>query len=286
MKIEIDKYVRTLTKPFSVLVTKAQNQLRKITPDTFTEGLAMSVKSNIENITMEMSYIAVKWTKKEVPKVYNRGKIENTDLLKIAGYSFTVRVNHKGYITKMQEESLFYLNRSISGLRDFTDQYINAVRNSLKALSDLPVEVAELDFRKMVDSVIADTVKKKMGVNFAKKNILTSLLNVVDDASFVFVNGRNYDINYYTDMVARTELAKTYNQAHLATFKEFGDDLVKMSTHAGSCPICSPFQGIIYSLSGENKDYEAYPPDAHLPIHPNCGHTLLPVTLPAGDQYE
>lgn len=70
-------------------------------------------------------------------------------------------------------------------------------------------------------------------------------------------------------------------QAHLEgtanRLVEHGHDLVRVSSHAGSCPLCLPYQGKILSLTGRDKD----DPRCYATLreakdnglfHPNCRH--------------
>jgi hypothetical protein len=58
---------------------------------------------------------------------------------------------------------------------------------------------------------------------------------------------------------------------------ELGRDLVQWSSHPNSCPVCLPYNGNTYSLSGRDKQY----PKATLlpPGHPRCKHVLTPSTV-------
>jgi hypothetical protein len=60
---------------------------------------------------------------------------------------------------------------------------------------------------------------------------------------------------------------------HETRIKELDEDLVIVSNHPDECPLCRPYEGKIYSLSGTS---EKYPPLSVAKqgglFHPNCGH--------------
>jgi hypothetical protein len=56
-----------------------------------------------------------------------------------------------------------------------------------------------------------------------------------------------------------------------------GYDLVKMSSHATTCPVCAVYQGRVYSISGRSKEYPALSVvfrNGYNNIHPNCRHVV------------
>lgn len=85
--------------------------------------------------------------------------------------------------------------------------------------------------------------------------------------------GHTWTLRRYSEMLARTHTIRASNEALVNRANQFGVDIVQISSHAGACPICVPYEGKIYSLSGESIDYPQL--DIQLPIHPNCRHVLL-----------
>ena len=85
--------------------------------------------------------------------------------------------------------------------------------------------------------------------------------------------GRTWTVQRYGEMLARTHIIKSGNEGTLTRAAEFNTDIVQISTHVGACPICTPFEGKLYSISGRSKRFprlEQFPP-----YHPNCRHSLL-----------
>lgn len=133
---------------------------------------------------------------------------------------------------------------------------------------------------KQINQALKIQMRAKIGSNLvtgmeirqAKKDVM----KLLGDKGFSVLTdrgGNSWTLPRYSEMLARTHTIRSYNDATLNRSSEFGNDLVQISTHGGSCGICADYEGEIYSLSGKNNKYPYY--DIGLPIHPNCTHNLL-----------
>jgi hypothetical protein len=91
------------------------------------------------------------------------------------------------------------------------------------------------------------------------------------------IGGRNYQVDAYAKMVARTKTAEAQVAGTINRVAEAGEDLVMVSAH-GATDGCGFYEGKVFSISGTS---EKYPPVSHLPnggppFHPNCRHGLAP----------
>lgn len=104
---------------------------------------------------------------------------------------------------------------------------------------------------------------------------------------FVDRAGRRWSLYNYTNMVCRTTSRQAEILSVLTQDPEW--DLYKVSAHAGSCGLCAPLEGRVYSKSGNDPDFPPLAsafgkidPDGpdmlgntYLNIHPNCLHQLV-----------
>ncbi len=148
-----------------------------------------------------------------------------------------------------------------------------------------------LDFANAMNGIVRGAEKK---INEAMKlqirakiasNILTGsdirntkrdIMNILGDKGFTVLvdrGGKQWTLKRYSEMLARTHTIRAFNESAINRANEFGVDIIQISSHGGSCPICVPYEGKIYSLSGKSKQYPRY--DIGMPIHPNCKHTIL-----------
>ncbi len=102
---------------------------------------------------------------------------------------------------------------------------------------------------------------------------------LLDQGQTAFIDklGRKWRLDSYAEMVARTTTREAATIATINECKEFGVDLVRISTHYPTCELCAPLQGKVFSLSGKDKRYPKYDGDrVRVPVHPNCRHVLMP----------
>ena len=85
-------------------------------------------------------------------------------------------------------------------------------------------------------------------------------------------------LSSYAELVARTTEHEIRNTANLNLGARIGNDLVHMSEHWGSCPICAPYQGRVYSISGADTRYPYLYSTPwsmmYQNFHPRCRHVL------------
>ena len=90
--------------------------------------------------------------------------------------------------------------------------------------------------------------------------------------------GRVYSLESYAAMAIKTIQTAALNSSVFNASLQLKNDLVKMSSHSTSCPICAMFQGRIYSITGKTKGYPALETInngnvvQYKTVHPNCRH--------------
>lgn len=109
---------------------------------------------------------------------------------------------------------------------------------------------------------------------------------LADEGTTAFVDraNRRWRLEVYARMVARTTSREAVTAGVVNRMEALGEDLVQWSKHVNPCPICAPFGGNTYSLSGQDRRY----PRATLlpPGHPNCRHVLTPARVAYDDFLE
>lgn len=86
-------------------------------------------------------------------------------------------------------------------------------------------------------------------------------------------------LDAYTALCARTTTAEAGNYAREKQLTENGYDLMKMTSHYPTCPLCARLQGRVYSISGDDKRFPALSvafPNGYRTVHPNCAHRVVP----------
>jgi len=90
---------------------------------------------------------------------------------------------------------------------------------------------------------------------------------------------RRYQLRPYAEMVQKSTRSMTAAEGTLQTATALDVDLIRISVHVGACPMCIPYQGMVYSLMGETPGFPIMGPDDRTPYHPWCGHSMNPVTV-------
>ncbi|SEP57036.1 Phage minor capsid protein 2 [Virgibacillus subterraneus] len=92
--------------------------------------------------------------------------------------------------------------------------------------------------------------------------------------------GKRWSAEGYVSMVTRTISNDVANSMQDTRMDEFGADLVEISSHAGARPLCAPFQGRIYSRSGNSENYPPLSETSYGQLAGirgvNCGHIFYP----------
>lgn len=87
--------------------------------------------------------------------------------------------------------------------------------------------------------------------------------------------GRSWSLDRYSETVFRTKVVEARNHGFANRIVENGFDLVQVSSHPGSCPLCTPWQGKILSLTGRSKGYPTLAEAERDGLfHPNCRHAI------------
>lgn len=77
---------------------------------------------------------------------------------------------------------------------------------------------------------------------------------------FIDRGGRNWSMDAYTEMAVRTGCMNAMREGHAFTMRQMGQDLIQVTGHGYTCPICGKYQGKVLSLGST-------PPGKHLIEH-------------------
>jgi hypothetical protein len=92
--------------------------------------------------------------------------------------------------------------------------------------------------------------------------------------------GKRWSPEAYTSMIFRSTSNSVANDMQNARMDEYDVDLVEISAHDGARPLCAPYQGRVFSRSGNDPDYPALSdttigePAGLFGV--NCGHRQYP----------
>lgn len=236
---------------------------------TGTAAYKRAILANVNQILAELQGQSAVWVAQNIPAEYRAG-LEAANKSADAQYKAAGEIPpvYPSEFASVHQEALRVLiddtNRTFTELISYTGRNID----DMIAEANREAIAAKLASGSTVDQAAA---------------ILSEMLTQRGITAFEYKrNGQTVymQLDRYAAMVARSTTAEVQNQASLLQAQEIAGDLVKMTTHSPTCPICYPLQGRVYSISGKTKGYPklqvAYS-GGYANIHPNCvvGDTVV-----------
>jgi hypothetical protein len=172
------------------------------------------------------------------------------------------------------------LNDTLSA---YSTGYLSGERELVKlARLTQQINVTEKNMNKLMEEGYNSETEGgyQRGVRGSKMKIRDELLKKAIDGKYIRVVDKNgdvemWDASKYAELVARTKIMEAETQGVLNTTIAVGGDLVQIDAHNADCAICAPYEGKIYSISGNDPDF---PPVEDLPpFHPHCAHSITTV---------
>lgn len=79
----------------------------------------------------------------------------------------------------------------------------------------------------------------------------------------------------YAEMATLTAIERATIQGYTDTMQAYGFDLAVISGHMGACPLCAAWEGVIISVSGNDRDHPSLSDAEGAGVfHPRCLHHL------------
>ena len=160
------------------------------------------------------------------------------------------------------------LNRGYRAIRmDFNNRFKDLVsvvaRKSYDVYSRVQAQSAMFGFK---DSDNIKAVIRDMRDGLRQRGV----------TGFVDRSGRNWRMDAYAEMAARTVTAQARLRAKEMEFLAHGQNLVQISNHWPTCPLCATWNGVIVSLAEPTEKYPYTLQDAYDAGwgHPNCRHNF------------
>ena len=174
-----------------------------------------------------------------------------------------------------------------SDMRSVLGETAHISPNSMKAgyiLADLnnSLNASERRILRQFDDKYADiigSVSSEMatGVMTTRQAVGEALIAFADEGidGFVDRGGHHWTLENYAEMAVLTAIERSTISGYVDTMQEYGYDLAIIDGHAGACPICAAWEGVIVSVSGNDSDYPSLD-DAENDgcFHPRCMHGI------------
>lgn len=248
---------------------QAENQIRKEIekePGRNKEEYERYLSSRVTAILAGLYLATEAWSSKHIPKIYNEG-VQQAQRSVNAQYKAADRTPPDiARMTSADFDSISILQRNLN--TDLT----NAVDHVGRMMED---EIRKAGLQASLEKVSSGQTVKQMQRN------LVQMLENKGVAAIEYMRGGKkcyMSLDAYAELVARSTVHEARNTANINLGVRIGNDLVKMSSHFGSCPICAPYEGRVFSVSGTNPNYPALYDtpwsSAYQNFHPHCRHIL------------
>lgn len=246
---------------------RAQQRLvrdaRKLTAEA---RRARALLVEVEGILQELDRFSATWIAKSIPQAYRQG-IRDVDAgLAEIGAPIATRLD-----TQIHQEAVQVL------VNDLQDTLLDATARAEKGYRAV---VRRTQLQAVVDKKITTEIAKGVAAGKARREVSSALrerlIKELGDRP-LRIGGRNYQIDKYAEMVARTKTAEAQTAGTVNRMIEAGEDLVMITSH-GAKDGCGFYEGKIFSISGTHEKYPPLDstPNGGPPFHPNCRHALVP----------
>jgi len=278
-RVAFEAEVKQAYLPITKRLTKIEGQINRSIIRAMSNAKISTVYWN--KINTELNYLYAKmnktfrnWAINEIPIGYKRS---------IVGIQKRIKAS-RVMLNQAQKTATELLSSNaskqiINGLyRSSVDSFLSASMAGRKNIKNLFIQTQQKLVQESLVNVAVST-GFEMGNLEEAKSLLTSIFkspawDIVNTNRFVQAGKFRYKPSYYAEMVARTKFHQAQSQAALVQANNHSTDLMQVSSHNTLTRICIPYEGKIYSISGNDKRFPALFDTP--PYHPNCLHLLFP----------
>lgn len=165
---------------------------------------------------------------------------------------------HMAAIAEITDNTMLDLKSAIRTAQRNTSASIETALSSVK--NDLQSGIIQGNPRKVITQRVAES--------FASEGM----------TSFITVDGRKLPLDFYSEVVTRTNLKKANTDGALNRYTDNGVQYVTVTGGMPTCHQCYQYRDIVFSLIDDGGDFPYLPPNT-FPLHPNCNCSLRPYVI-------
>lgn len=219
----------------------------------------------ISGIINDLEFGTKRWVEKNIPISYKEGADFAVNQMLRKNLKVSVQKGfdsiHRDAVQALATATYDSMFGTLEALRSRTQRTI-AQLNGIDVQDKLFKDITKGETRQRIKKVIKEEAKEKGVVAFTDRG------------------GKRWDVERYSEMVARTSRADVFNNAVANRALENGFDLVQVTRNSSSHVECAMWEGKVLSLTGATPGYPTLE-DAKLTgiFHPNCKHTYTPLSM-------
>lgn len=259
LQVEVnEENIAKLTKTFKTAYASIVKEIETATDWGVSNRKA--ILKQIEVILDDLGVDVQKFLETELTSYYEVGADEAIKQLDNIGAEIGVK---QGF-NRVHKEAIAALVDDAS--RAFGESMTGVARSAQLLLGKISRESLT---QKIAEGVIGGKARAEVG------KIIKATLREQGLDALVDKGGHSWTLDRYADMLFRTKVVEARNRGLINRMVENGYDLVQVSSHPDTCPICAEWQGKILSARGETPGYPTVAEaEADGLFHPNCRHAI------------
>lgn len=246
--------LRTLTKFFERSERKIIRQIRDSSLGTIKHR--NEVLKQVRDEIAVLKEVSENYNEQEIPKMYLRG-------YKHSDQQLGRRLAVKGFSLVNKRAIEYLILETNDAIAESMTVLYRDVRNSMSRVLREEVKA------RIAEGILTGETRKKIASELRDEMTKRGVIGLIDK------RGAKWSLTNYTEMLYRTKMVEAHTAGVVNRALESGVDLVQVSRHSGACPLCTPWEGRILSITGEHKKYPSLE-DARSEglYHANCRHRL------------
>jgi hypothetical protein len=206
---------------------------------------------------------AAAWIELNIPRAYGVGlQFADLGIRNVRRAGVNLRRRGREVFSQLHREAVAAIVEEMLRTTDF-------------ALAQIGRRVNDLFRRVGIEEVAKGVVEGKARVEVSRQ--IRERLQREGSPVFLDRKGRAWDLDRYSEMVARTTTREAMTDGTVNRLREHGIQLAQVSAHRAT-DFCIYYENVIVSIGPE--PHPLYPPISAIgggpPFHPNCVHVLTP----------
>lgn len=266
--------VAALERTYRAAAGRVLAILSKLGPAS-RSGAGPAALKQVEGIIRKLDRTARAWTEREIPTIYRKSQAITTNRLALFGAEKSRRFKasrHDRAAQKVATAAYSDLAKANRTILRIAKKYVSLVDQGRRAAAKLQALTGEEGAT--IGEWAAEAVAEGQTRRTLQNRIMDYLRGQLSDGKFIVINGRNYKLSNYSELVAGARLREAATEATINAAREYDHDLVEIPAKGGSCEECIDIEGKVYSLSGNDPKYPKLTKEKTPPIHPRCRHIL------------
>lgn len=216
----------------------------------------------VEELAAKVDRDVNNWIRYAIPSYYEMGL-----------YSATEELHKRGSKVRIVPSMAQVHLRAVEAISRETSAYMSEALRGITLTGERIVALAE---QRKINELIGKGIITGKG----EKGLAAEIKAYLQENGIGAMRDRRgveWQLDRYTRMLARTKLTQAHNAGIINRMQEAGYDLVLITQHMGSCKLCAPHQGKVFSLNGRTEEFPSLQSAISSGLfHPNCRHTMTP----------